>query len=143
SLRRRSSKHETIAKICSQKVDALQPQVEILERIGLLERSGKTLRIAIPALATVTREAISPCDRLDLAKKTLEVLQTTACEQQDLAYYSFEAGMFKEAASAYQQLANTAHDQQDYKNAVFQYERLKICMQRAGLEFDPDEKIKL
>ena len=143
ALLRRPVDLETMAKISGQTILALQQQLSTFHNIGLLERNETAIRIAYPDLATLTHKAIPRAKRLDLAKRAFEVLRTATCEPADLAYYSFEAGMFREAGTLYQQLANAAYAGQKYQTAISLYQRLQECELRGGFPFSPQEKLNL
>src|SRR5207302_4729339 len=109
-----------------------EEKAKALENVGLIERIGLAIRLVYPALANLIYKAIPRSRRLELAKKAFEVIRATTSEPEDLAYYSFEAGMFKEAGNLYRQLGEAAYNQQNYQRAVVWHERLNECERRGS-----------
>jgi tetratricopeptide (TPR) repeat protein len=134
---------KTVAKITVQDLPSLEAPLSDLADLGIIERRGPEIRIAYPSLALLIYRGISRRHKLDLAKRTFEVLRASGDGTEDLAYYAFEAGMFKEAGNLYKQCAGSAFTQQNYPLALIQYEQLSQCEVRGQAEFPPAEKIHL
>jgi len=143
SVLKKSVELEAIARISGQNVPILEEQATALESIGLIERSGLGIRLVYPALATMIYRAIPLSKRLNLAKRACEVIRTTTYQPEDLAYYLFEAGMFKEAGGLYKQLGEAAYNQQNYRRAMVWHERLNECERRGGLHLLAADKLRL
>ena len=134
---------EILAEVCCQSIHELKIHLKMLENVGIIQRDPSGLLISVyGSLAKIIYRTLSRRKKLELSRKTFDLLRARHCEIEDLAHYSFEARAFYESGTFHRQLATKAYERNDYKEAAIKYERLQRCERLGGTEFILGDRLR-
>jgi DNA-binding NtrC family response regulator/tetratricopeptide (TPR) repeat protein len=132
-----------VARLCQKSVSDLQTTLDAALRMGLIKRNGETLEIRFPVVQRELYSSIPKETRMRLNRGAFLALRELETDNEALSHYAFEAGMFREAAMLYRDLANTAYSLQKYRAALNYYDRLRKCNKFTGESFTPAEILNI
>jgi transcriptional regulator with GAF, ATPase, and Fis domain/serine/threonine protein kinase/tetratricopeptide (TPR) repeat protein len=130
---------EELAGIHAETIIVTQERLRIVQSIGLVRPSGSGVLLR-QEVRTIVLKSMSRQNRLQLSRRTFEVLRLSQHPLPDVASYAFEGGAKSEASEIYRTLAIDAVNRQQYTNAVGFFKRMAQCATFNGASFPLMEK---